>query len=113
MKGIEQHQNCAERNDDRENQLILPFLDVDALYKRIYPGKVVRQVVESILKPLERFSLTFEGLLCFNRYANLIVDQVVGAKTTCKLYLVDLLHESSLNLLRNMLILFDKHVSTT
>lgn len=60
MKGIQQHQDRAERNDPTENQLIFALLYVDALQKRIDTRKVVGQVVKSILKPLKGLPLTFQ-----------------------------------------------------
>lgn len=53
MESVEQHQNCAERNDRSENQLIFALLNVDALQEGIDAGKGVGEVVETILKTLE------------------------------------------------------------
>lgn len=80
VEGIEQHENRAEGDDATENQLIFALFDVDALDERIYSRKSIREIVESILKPLECFALPFEGLLSLNRYTDLVVYQVVGAK---------------------------------
>lgn len=53
MESVEQHQNCAKRNDSCENQLILALFDVDALHEGIDSWEGVGEVVETILKTFE------------------------------------------------------------
>jgi hypothetical protein len=81
VESIEQHENRAECNDTREDELVFPLFDVDALDERIDPRKGVCEIVESILKPFERFTLRLERFICFNSYTDLVINQVVGAGT--------------------------------
>jgi len=77
MKSIKEHEDCANGDYSSQNQLIFPLLNVDALYEGIDSWESVGEIVEAILKPLEGTTLPLQRLLRLDRYAYLVVYQIM------------------------------------